>query len=220
MVITITNTTSTGKDINMSKKGSIRYRENHGLDFRKYEMTEEFITYKGRVLTRIRALKDLPKHGVKKGDLGGFIESSWNLTHKGSCWVADNAKVFEKGAVRGDSLVCGNATIRARAIVMGNAVVQDNALITSNANIKNNSIIKDNAMVLGFAQVGGNAIVSDRAKVCADSMVYGGMPINGDMVIAVEDKTLKHHDRRREKRAYFKKKYGVEKAEREREVFY
>lgn len=33
----------------------------------------------GLVLNRIRALRDIPAHGVKAGDLGGYVESEFNL---------------------------------------------------------------------------------------------------------------------------------------------
>ena len=64
-----------------------------------YELTDETITVDGRTLHRIRALKDLPEHGVKKGDLGGFIEHENNLT--GDAWVGGNAWVSGEEAVSG-----------------------------------------------------------------------------------------------------------------------
>ena len=47
----------------------------------KYELTKES---KGN-LFRIKALKDFGN--VKKGDLGGFIEKTDNLSQEGNCWV-------------------------------------------------------------------------------------------------------------------------------------
>lgn len=179
----------------MSKKSSKRWRETKGVEFckkfYKYELTDEHITHRGCVLTRIRALRDIPRHGVKKGDLGGYVQSPWNLTNKGDCWIADTAKVFEKGGVRGDALVCGDAAVRSRGMVTGNAVVKDNAVVAAHAVIKNNAVVKDNAHVYGWATVGGTALVCDNAKVCANSKVYGGIPINGDMMLAVSDPTIR-----------------------------
>ena len=41
---------------------------------KKYELTEETKTLAdGTVLHRIRALLDIPRHGVKAGELGGFV---------------------------------------------------------------------------------------------------------------------------------------------------
>ena len=39
---------------------------------KKYELTNETINYDGRILHRIKAIKDFGN--VKKGDLGGWIE--------------------------------------------------------------------------------------------------------------------------------------------------
>lgn len=197
----------------MSKKSSKRWREARGLDFShnyKYELTDEFITHRGCTLTRIRAMRDIPRHGVKKGDLGGYVQSPWNLTNKGDCWIADTAKVFEKGGVRGDALVCGDADVRANGMVMGNAVVKDSAFISGHAEIKNNAVVKDNARVYGYATVGGDALVCDNAKVCADSKVYGGIPINGDMMLAVNDPTIKRTPVNKEKKAAYREKMRAE----------
>ena len=49
---------------------------------KKYELTEE-VNKQG--LHRIRALKDIPLYGVKKGDLGGFVERENNLSQEGDC---------------------------------------------------------------------------------------------------------------------------------------
>ena len=40
-------------------------------------------------LFRIKALKDIPAHNVKKGDIGGLIEKEANLSHDGSAWISD-----------------------------------------------------------------------------------------------------------------------------------
>ena len=65
---------------------------------RKYELTEETKTLAdGTVLHRIRALLDIPWHGVKAGELGGFVEGENNLSQDDNAWV------------RGDACVSGNA---------------------------------------------------------------------------------------------------------------
>lgn len=50
-------------------------QQNMFISKKKYKLTDETITYEGRVLRRIEALKDLSD--VKKGDKGGFIESEF-----------------------------------------------------------------------------------------------------------------------------------------------
>ena len=56
---------------------------------KKYELTNN--TKYG--LHQIRALRDFSF--VKAGDLGGWIASESNLSHKGDCWVSGNAQVFD-----------------------------------------------------------------------------------------------------------------------------
>ena len=70
----------------------------------KYEMLyDDKIEMGGHTLYRIRALKDF--FGAKAGDLGGYIEGESNLSHEGTCWVYDNARVC------GDACVYDNAKI-------------------------------------------------------------------------------------------------------------
>ena len=81
-----------------------------------YEFTGETTTApNGAVLQRIRATKDLPKHGVSVGDVGGWIESESNLSGNawvfGDAWVSGNAQVFGNARVFGDAQVFGNAWV-------------------------------------------------------------------------------------------------------------
>lgn len=82
----------------------------------KYEMLyDDKIEMGGHTLYRIRALKDF--FGAKAGDLGGYIEGESNLSHEGTCWVYDNARVcgdayvYDNARVCGDARVCDNAKI-------------------------------------------------------------------------------------------------------------
>ncbi|MBQ3352937.1 hypothetical protein IJG89_01120 [Candidatus Saccharibacteria bacterium] len=90
---------------------------------KKCELTNEKITFMGRVLHRIRALRNFGI--VKVGDLGGFIESEDNLSQDGSCWVFDYAKVY------GNARVYGNAMVFDYAKVFYCAEVFDCAMVFS-----------------------------------------------------------------------------------------
>ena len=70
-------------------------------------------------LTRIRALRDIPKFNVKVGDLGGYIKSERNLSHDGDCWVSGYACVSECSHVSGDSRISGHAHVFGEAHVSG-----------------------------------------------------------------------------------------------------
>lgn len=73
----------------------------------KYELTDETIDVSGTTLHRIKALKDFGN--VKKGELGGYVESEYNLSQIGNCWVYGNARVC------GDAELCGNAWVYGNA---------------------------------------------------------------------------------------------------------
>ena len=80
---------------------------------KKYELTNETKTLADdKVLYRIRALLDIPRHGVKAGDLGGLIEKEYNLSQYGDAWISSNAKVY------GDARVCGDARVSGEADYM------------------------------------------------------------------------------------------------------
>ena len=104
---------------------------------KKYELTNETKTLAGgTVLHRIRALRDIPRFGVKAGELGGFVEGENNLSQDGDAWVSGDAEVS------------------------GYAWVYDNAEVFGNACVAGNSKVFDNAKVSGDAEVYGNAKVS------------------------------------------------------------
>ena len=60
---------------------------------KKYEITDEEKQIGKATVHRIIAVRNFGD--VKKGDLGGFIESESNLSHEGKCWVYDDSAVYE-----------------------------------------------------------------------------------------------------------------------------
>lgn len=104
---------------------------------KKYELVGGLVVGKnGARLNRIRALCDIEGTTVKKGDLGGLVESQDNLSHHGSAWIYDdaqvsgNAKVLDDAQVRDTALVYGRASVRDSAVVRGDARVFDNLKVT------------------------------------------------------------------------------------------
>ncbi|CCD28970.1 putative phage-related hypothetical protein [Candidatus Glomeribacter gigasporarum BEG34] len=69
---------------------------------KKYELLkDDCIEYDGRTLYRIRALRDF--RGMKKGDLGGYIEKEENLSHEREAWVSGNAQISGDARIDGNS---------------------------------------------------------------------------------------------------------------------
>ncbi len=188
---------------------------------KKYEFTDETIKVitdyeaenvenKKCTLHRIRALKDFSNgfFKVKKGDLGGFIEKESNLSHEGTCWVYNdamvyenaevsgnggiyenaevygNAKVYENAEVRSDAIVDDYAKVYGNARVYGDALVCDNAQVYGNAEVKGRAEVRNEAQVFGKALVFGNAEVGYFAKVYGEAMIYGEAKITGKAEIS------------------------------------
>jgi len=84
---------------------------------KKYTLTDDSIVVNGKKLYRIKALRSFSD--IKKGDLGGYVESELNLSHNGKCWVSGNAKVSDNAKVSGNAWVYGNSR------VFGNAVITE-----------------------------------------------------------------------------------------------
>ena len=159
----------------------------------KYRLTDMVLeTECGLVLHRIRALRDIPEHGVTAGDLGGWIESERNLAQSGDAWVADdayvsgNAQVYGNARVFGAAQVSGNASVTGNAQVYGNARVFGAAQVSGNASVYARAYVYGDAYVSGDAQVYGNAFVSGdvcvygNARVYARAYVYDNAYVSGD----------------------------------------
>lgn len=122
---------------------------------KKFELVKSTIN---NSLYQIKALRDFGN--VKKGDLGGFVESENNLSQKGNCWIFGNA------------VVCGAAR------VYGNAIVRDDASISLNSQVYDDAIVEGNCAVSGNAKIHGEAILRDstvagHVEICGKTVLSG-----------------------------------------------
>ena len=153
------------------------------MENKKYEFTDETISLETRTLHRIRALRDFGI--VKKGDLGGFIESERNLSHEGLAWVfsnarvCDDAQVWNNATIYGCAQIYGNALICNDARIFGNAQVRDYAVVRHCAQVSGNSQIYNTALIYNNAQIYGNAQVFGTAQVGDSAAIYGKARISG-----------------------------------------
>lgn len=119
---------------------------------KKFELVKEkYIELKdGRKLYQIRSLREIQNErmivSIKKGELGGYVESEKNLSQEGNSWICQSARVYENALVKDGSLV-GN-----KVIVRGNAVVEDIAYVRAMSIGK--TIIEDNSRIGGISTVG------------------------------------------------------------------
>ena len=120
---------------------------------KKYELTTETLQFAGRILHRIKAVKDFDF--IQAGEFGGWIEKEENLSQDDNAWIYYNAMVF------GNANVFGNAKVYGYAKVFGNANVFGNAKVYGYAKVYDNANIDDYAEVYGMAVIKGDAKVHD-----------------------------------------------------------
>lgn len=172
---------------------------------KKYELTDEtFKLDNGTTLHRVRALCDFGD--VKKGQIGGFIESEENLSTNitDTCWVTDNAKVYGHAKILSDAVVGGlaevfdHATVSGYAKVTGHVTICDFAEISGApeisgeahigecSEIRGQAKIHDNVSIMGRAIVDGNAeifdscYITDRARVHGDAQLFNACIVSKD----------------------------------------
>lgn len=157
---------------------------------KKYELIE----VRGSLCYRIKALRDFGD--VKKGDLGGFVESEKNLSHFGNCWVygeatvydkayiGNNAKVKDEAVVQGTAVVVGDAIVSGRTIIRDCAQVLGCAHVNDSAIVRNNAIVRDDAVVKGCAIISKCARVEGRALVKDSAIISGTATITGYAVLS------------------------------------
>ena len=119
----------------------------------KYELVkDDFIIVEDDIkLYRIKALKSFSH--IERGQLGGYIESEYNLSQQGNCWVYGNAMVYDDATVRDNSSVHDNAIVKNNADVGGNVRIGDKARIFDNAYIRGNVSIGDKTRIFGNAYI-------------------------------------------------------------------
>jgi len=140
---------------------------------KKFELTEQRMTLrKGLVLHRIKALRDFAC--VKRGDLGGWVESEHNLaTDYNLAWVSGNARVYGAARVIGDAWISGNAQVYGQALINEEASVEGNARVYGRAMVSDCASVGENARIYGDARVIGNAKIAGEAQVFGESIVSG-----------------------------------------------
>lgn len=143
---------------------------------RKYRLTEQTIKWKGKTLYRIQALKDF--RYVKAGDLGGYVESELNLSHEGTCWVFDNAKVWDRAGVLGNAHIRNNTQVYERAVVYGDVEVRDNVEIFGGAQVYDCASISGKVEVSGSARVYETSLISNAVKICGNAWIHGNLYID------------------------------------------
>lgn len=123
----------------------------------------------GTLLWRIMALRDIPLHNVKAGDIGGYIEDKKILKQEGSAWIGGEAKVYGQSRVLDDCLVTDEAVLhhsllKEDVIVGGKAKLTDSNLSGQRIRISEEAVLEN----VGFS--GENILITNKAHL---SNVFG-----------------------------------------------
>ncbi len=118
----------------------------------KYKLTDTSKVFQGVTVYQIQALRDFDL--VKAGDLGGWVSDDERLSHKGNCWIDNNAIVYER------------------------------AMVTTNAWATEFSIVRGDALLTGDACLFGNVILEGHARVGSDVQLGGKIRVGGTMSLS------------------------------------
>lgn len=118
-------------------------------------------------LYRIRALLDFDD--VKKGDLGGYVESPANLSQEGYCWIYNEAKAY------GNSKVLDNAKLYDNARICENAQILLEAKMYNCTRTYGNACITQNAQMFDNAVAAGNTRITQNAKLMDSVFITKGV---------------------------------------------
>ena len=161
---------------------------------KKYEFTGETKQLTDKiVLKRIRRLSD--------GLIGGWIESEDNLSHKGSCFVYEEARVYnaakvygnakiyrdaivyEAAEIYGEARIHEDSRIFGEAKIYGNAEIYGSSLIYGNAEVYGNSMVYENAWIYGGAKISGHARIKGSAEIYGEAKIKGRAEVSGSATI-------------------------------------
>ena len=152
----------------------------------KYRLRTDLTKVWGdKTLRAIQALTDFGD--VKKGDIGGYVESAYNLSQEGTSWIYGDAVVFGDARVLHDAKVYDNAVVSGNACIFGSARVYDEAMVYGGAEVYGNARVSGNAIVSGKAEVSGEAKVSGKAEVYGNARVSGNAIVSGKAEVCSDE---------------------------------
>lgn len=149
---------------------------------KKYELTKKSITFEGRTLFQIKSLRSIPEIALRKGALGGYIESEKNLSQEGPCWVFKNAYVMDDAVVKEDARVYAYCIIKDQAVICGNAFVYEGVWVYDQAVVEWNSVVYENARIFGKAVISGG---EDGPRIVASSYINFNVSYGHDYLFMV-----------------------------------
>ena len=130
---------------------------------KKYELTDITMEYSGRILYRIRALKDFAD--VKAGDLGGWVSSEYNLSQYDNCWVYDNAMCMDRSRMYGDSAMYDYSKMYNYSTMYDSSIMLDYSVMYDCSTMYDNTEMHDNSKMYDDSAMYGDSMLKDEEKL-------------------------------------------------------
>lgn len=170
-------------------------------------------------LYRLQALRDIPEHGVKSGDLGGYVTKKVKLSHDGSCWIGEKAQVLGDVTITDSAYIGDKATINGsytnwNYMYPGNLLISDNVRIAGSVLIElyhfsekidpQNKVIQGNVVIIDSASLINPLLIKDEVKIHGAAAIgshsiitdtaeiFGNVAIDESCNITGESKILEH----------------------------
>lgn len=177
----------------MGKKYKMLRPEWIGDRFREGELVK---------VSRIQALRDIPLHGVKKGDLGGWVaaDKTVELSQQDECWIGGNAivlgcvNIIDNALISGNALIHGGVKVKRLDVngyyfglsVIGNAKILEDAKLDFSLGTRvegEGAFIGKYAVIKGKTTITGARSISDRTVIDGNASVEFGCSFDGDAII-------------------------------------
>lgn len=162
----------------LSKKERVHYPQYQ----RKYRLLKNSsIVVDGVRVYRIMRVSD--------GSLGGYLESDYNLSQHGNCWVGigscvmGNARVVCDAVVEDGAMVSGSAIVGKQTRLRGNTTVSDNAIVALNTTYEVIGTENNEVLIGGKAIVCGHLNLERPLRICDNAFVCGTTHLNAPYVV-------------------------------------
>lgn len=176
----------------------------------KFMLTEKSKKVKGIKVYQIKALRDIPLHSVKAGDVGGFVSSEGVISQEGDAWIAKRGTVIHESetqvCIKGDTLLergfIYNSVIDIKKRIyckeiLDSTITGDNILIEGLLSIHSSCIqavgrivIYKNAKIINSSIFGNDILVGSQAVVENTEIRADDLELNGKKIV-VSDSYIK-----------------------------
>lgn len=136
---------------------------------------------------RIQTTRDIPEHGVKAGDFGGYVTNKFILSQDDSCWIADQAQVIGRVSIEDDVYLGDKAVVHAADQGWNGYPVfinlSDNVKITGNATVYAKLSKGDSDYYDNEKNISGNVHIFDEAYIDTVDTIEDDVKIYGKAVV-------------------------------------